>query len=270
MKFVKIILGLVAAGVLLAGGFMAGTFITQTRKVTSFAPLPAQPTFIPQQQIQPTVVPQQQFQPTAVPQQPQVALAPQTTPLAIPPQGQWGRGWWMMDSNYVPQGDWERGWMTLAPGASAGVNPNFSSQGQQGWGMYGGDYDNCGGGWQEGWNNGYGGQTNPNSNPTQTAPNTSPYYPTPTTTVSFRNNVQPIFSARCVACHGGTNGLYLDTYENILKGGVNGAVVIPGNVYNSRLAYYVYTGYMPFRSTPLTPAEIQTILDWIALGAPNN
>ena len=88
--------------------------------------------------------------------------------------------------------------------------------------------------------------------------------------VSFKDNVQPIFAARCVACHGGTNGLFLDTYENVLKGSVNGAVVIPGDVYNSRLAYYVYSGYMPFRSTPLTSTEIQTILDWIALGAPNN
>lgn len=160
-----------------------------------------------------------------------------------------------------PQGEWEHGWM---------MQPNYAPQGQQGWGMYGGDYDNCDGGWHDDWNNGYGGQTNPNSYPTQTVPNTSQTYPTPSASVSFRNNVQPIFAARCVACHGGTNGLFLDTYENVLKGGVNGAVIIPGDVYNSRLAYYVYSGYMPFRSTPLTSTEIQTILDWIALGAPNN
>jgi hypothetical protein len=207
------------------------------------------------------VVPQQQFQPTIVPQQPQATSVPQTTPLAIPPQGQWGRGWWMMDPNYVPQGEWEHGWM---------MNPNFSPQGQQGWGMHDGDYDNCDGGWHDGWNNGYGGQTNTNSYSTQTAPNTSPYYPTPSTTVSFRNNVQPIFAARCVTCHGGTNGLSLDTYENVMKGSVNGAVVVPSDVYNSRHAYYVYSGYMPFRNTPLTSTEIQTILDWIASGAPNN
>ncbi len=166
-----------------------------------------------------------------------------------------------MDPNYVPQGEWEHGWM---------MNPNFSPQGQQGWGMHDGDYDNCDGGWHDGWNNGYGGQTNTNSYSTQTAPNTSPYYPTPSTTVSFRNNVQPIFAARCVTCHGGTNGLSLDTYENVMKGSVNGAVVVPSDVYNSRLAYYVYSGYMPFRNTPLTSTEIQTILDWIASGAPNN
>lgn len=261
MKVVKIILGLVAAFVLLAGGFTAGTFITQTRAVTSFVPQPAQPSFIPQQQIQPTAVPQQQFPPTIVPQQFQGTPVPQTTPPVIPPQGQWGRGWWMMDPNYVPQGDWERGWT---------MNPNFSPQGQQGRGMYGGDYDNCDGGWHDGWNNGYGGQTNPNWNVTPSTPNSSLSYPTPSTPVSFKDNVQPIFAARCVACHGGTNGLYLDTYENVLKGGINGAVVIPGDVYNSRLAYYVYSGYMPFRNAPLTSTEVQTILDWIAQGAPNN
>lgn len=282
MKFLKIILGLAAASALLAGGFTAGTFITQTRAASFPAQQFFQPTFIPQQQYQPTIVPQQQIQPTVVPQQFQATPVPQTTLPAVPPQGQWGPGWWMMDPNYVPQGDWERGWMTLAPGASAGVDPNYAPQGQQGWGMYEWDEENREG--MRGWNNnnwggmhggmmnGYGNgwQTNPNWNLTPTVPNSSPSYPTPSSPVSFKNNVQPIFAARCVACHGGTNGLYLDTYENVMKGGNNGAVVVPGDVYNSRLAYYVYSGYMPFRSTPLTPAEIQTILDWIAAGAANN
>jgi len=259
MKVVKFLLGLVAAMTLLVGGYTAGSFITQTRAASVPMLQSAQPTFIPQQQ----------FQPTIVPRQPQATPAPQTTSPAIPPQGQWGRGWWMtlapdasagVDPNYVPQGEWERGWI---------MYPDFSSQGQRGWGMHDWGYDNCDG-FYGGRGNGYGSQTNPNWNSTPTVPNTSPSYPVPSATVSFKDNVQPIFAARCVACHGGTNGLYLDTYENILKGGVNGAVVIPGDVYNSRLAYYVYSGYMPFRSTPLTPAEIQTILDWIALGAPNN
>jgi hypothetical protein len=265
MKFVKIILGLVAAGVLLVGGFMAGTFITQTRTVNVPPQQFAQPTFVWQQQIQPTAVPQQQFQPTMVPQQPQATSAPQSAPPVIPPQGQWGQGGWMMD----PQGEWEHGWM---------MNPNYVQQGQQGWDMHDGDYENwngmhggmMNGNGMGGWDNGYGGQTNPNWNVTPTVPNGSTTYPAPTSPVSFKDNVGPIFSARCIACHGGTSGLSLDTYENVMKGGINGAVVIPSDVYNSRLAYYVYSGYMPFRNTPLTSIEIQTILDWIALGAPNN
>jgi len=255
MKVIKIILGLVAAGVLLVGGFAAGTFITQTRTTNIPAQQFVQPTFIPQQQIQPTAVPQQQFQSTIVPQQSQVTPTPQTTPPVIPSQGQWGRGGWMMN----PQGEWEHGWMMM--------DPSYAPQSQPGWGIHDGMMNGYGmhGGMLQGW------QNNPTWGVTPNTPNDSlPTYPTPTSSVSFKTDVQPIFAARCSACHGGTNGLFLDTYENVLKGGVNGAVVIPGDVYNSRLAYYVYGGYMPFRSTPLTSTEIQTILDWIALGAPNN
>ena len=110
MKVLKFILGLVAAGVLLVGGFAAGTFITQLRTANMPAQQIAQPTFIPHQQIQPTIV---------LPQL-QVTPAPQTTPPVIPPQGQWGRDWWMM-------------------------NPNYAPQGQQGWDMHDGDYENWNG-----------------------------------------------------------------------------------------------------------------------------
>ncbi len=242
MKVVKFILGLVAALGLIAGGFMAGSFITQTRVASAPVQQFSQPTFIPRQQIQPTVVPQQ----------PQGIPVPQTTSPAIPPQGQWRPGMW--ETN--PQGEWEHGWM---------MDPNY----QQGWGMHDWNGNNRNG-MHDGMMGGYGGQTNPNWNLTPTVPNGSSSYPTPSTSVSFKDNVQPIFAARCVACHGGTNGLYLDIYDNVMKGGVNGTVIIPGDVTNSRLAYYVYGGYMPFRSAPLTPAEIQTILDWIAAGALNN
>jgi len=266
MKFAKIILGLVAAVTLLAGGFTAGSFITQTRAAS-----------VPVQQfVQPTFVPQQQFQPTAIPQaQTPSTTVPQTTSPVIPTQNQWRPGMWMMDS----QGEWEQGWMTLAPGAhlpwravpgSAGVNPDYVPHGQQGWGMMHDGNSNNWNGMHGGMMGGYGWPTNPNLYTTPTAPSGSQSYPTPSSDVSFKDEVQPIFAARCVACHGGTNGLYLDTYENVMKGSMNGAVVIPGDVYNSRLAYYVYSGYMPFRNTPLTSTEIETILDWIALGAYNN
>ena len=254
MKFAKIILGLVAAVTLLAGGFTAGAFITQTRAASGAVQPFAQPTFIPQNQT--TAVPQEQTPPTTV---------PQTTSLVIPSQDQWSIGTRMMNL----ETEWEHGWMTLALGASAGVNPNFNPQGQQGWGMH--DWDgNDWNGMHGGMTQGYRWHANPNSSSTPTLPSGSQSYPTPSSDVSFKDEVQPIFAARCVACHGGTNGLYLDTYENVMKGSMNGAVVIPGAVYNSRLAYYVYSGYMPFRNTPLTSTEIETILDWIALGAYNN
>lgn len=241
MKYGKIILGLVGALILMAGGFAAGSFISQTRTTNAPAQPFIQPTFIPQEQFQPTKVPQGQVQSTAVPQ-----------------QGQWMPGWDMMNPS---SGEWEHDWM---------MNPDYAPQGQQGWGMMHNWEGNNWSGMHDSMMGGYDWQANPNSNSTPSAPNSSPSYATPSTSVSFKNDVQPIFATRCVVCHGGTNGLSLDTYDNVMKGGVNGAVIVPGDVYNSRLAYYVYSGYMPFRNTPLTSTEIQTILDWIALGAPNN
>ena len=88
--------------------------------------------------------------------------------------------------------------------------------------------------------------------------------------VSFSDEVQPIFTARCVACHGGTSGLYLNSYDNLMRGGARGAEVVPGDPNNSRLIQYVSRGYMPFRNQPLTNAEIQTLVDWVVTGAPNN
>ena len=240
MKVVKIILGLVGAGILLAGSFMAGTFITHVRVAGGPVEQAIQPTYTWQQPNQPTVIPQEQDQSTAIPQ-----------------QGQLMPGWGMMNP---PQGEWEHGWM---------MDPNYAPQGQQHWDMHDWNGNNRGD-MHDGMMGGYNWKTNPNGN---SAPNATPIpqsYPTSSTPISFKDTVQPILAARCVACHGGTNGLYLDTYENILKGSVNGAVVLPGDVYNSRLAYYVYSGYMPFRNTQLSSIEIQSILDWIAAGAPNN
>lgn len=249
---IKVLLGLVAACALLAGGFAAGTFITQTRAANAPAKQPNQQTFTFQPQAQSTASLQGQVQTSANSQPLQTTAFPQTTPLPIPPQDQWGSGWWMMDPNSTTQ-QGQQGW-----GMGGWNNGGSRGQGQQCCGMYGGMMD------------GYGQQNNPNYYSTPAAPGNSPAYPTPSAPVSFKAEVQPIFAERCVSCHGGTSGLYLGTYENILKGGNNGAVVIPGDVYNSRLAYYVYSSYMPYRATPLSSVEIQTILDWIASGAPNN
>jgi len=182
MKIVNIILGFVAAGILLVGGYTAGTYIGQT-------------------------------------------------------------------PNDIQQGGSERGWM---------MDPNDMLQGQYGQGNGGGGGMMHSGMMGNNWNN-----------MPYTSGNSSTY-PTPSASVSYKNDVQPIFTARCVACHGGTSGLSLDTYENVMRGGVYGADIYPGNVYNSRLAHFVSSGYMPYGNIPLTSTEVKTILDWIAEGAPNN
>lgn len=95
--------------------------------------------------------------------------------------------------------------------------------------------------------------------------------PAPTTArVSYREDVQPIFDARCVACHGGTQGLYLTDFASALRGGSNGPVLVPGDPTGSRLIQYVVRGYMPRTGEPLTQAEIQTLVNWVAAGAPDN
>lgn len=94
--------------------------------------------------------------------------------------------------------------------------------------------------------------------------------PTTTTAVSFKTDIQPIFEARCVICHGGTAGLVLNNYENILRGGMHGAAVIPGDPVNSRLIQYVSSGYMPAGGPPLTQSQIQALVNWVAAGAPDN
>jgi len=94
--------------------------------------------------------------------------------------------------------------------------------------------------------------------------------PTTTAPVSYKADIQPIFNARCVKCHGGIEGLYLDNYANVLRGSMHGPIILPGNPANSRLIQYVSAGYMPSGGPPLTQSEIQMLVNWVAIGAPEN
>lgn len=191
------------------------------------------------------------------------------------PQGYWGNCYYPQNgiTVTVPYGygcGWDDGWMGGMMGwPGYGFNPQTNVTGTvpYGYGMMGNwDHGWMMGGWGHGmmmggWRNRWGGYIP--SAPTQPpAPSNSP--------VSFKSDVQPIFTARCVACHGGIAGLYLNSYDNVMRGGVHGAAVVPGDSNNSRLIQYVSSGYMPFRNPPLTAAQIQTLVDWVAAGAPNN
>src|SRR5574341_1477934 len=81
--------------------------------------------------------------------------------------------------------------------------------------------------------------------------------------VSFLRDVQPIFDARCITCHGGTQGLYLNSYEHVMAGGWHGAIVVPGNPDASRLIRYVQSGYMPYGGPPLTASQIALLITWV-------
>lgn len=93
------------------------------------------------------------------------------------------------------------------------------------------------------------------------------------TNVSYVNDVYPIFEASCVKCHGVEStkeGLDMLTYDNLMAGSRNGAVVIPGNSNESVLVDLIVRGKMPNRGPDLSPEQIQIITDWVNQGALNN
>lgn len=95
----------------------------------------------------------------------------------------------------------------------------------------------------------------------------------PATEVSYARDVYPILESRCATCHMGefvSEGLDMNTYESLVEGSQNGPVIVPGDAGDSLLVEMVSEGKMPKRGQKLTPAQIQTITDWINAGAPNN
>ena len=88
--------------------------------------------------------------------------------------------------------------------------------------------------------------------------------------VSFKKDVRPILNARCVVCHGGVAGLYLNSYNSILRGNMDGPVIVPYDPASSRLIQVVSSGYMPLGGPPLTQAQVRTLSSWVTAGAPNN
>lgn len=56
--------------------------------------------------------------------------------------------------------------------------------------------------------------------------------------VTFAQDIQPLFQASCVRCHGSERpkgGLRLTSLENVLKGSKDGKVILPGNSRESPL-----------------------------------
>jgi mono/diheme cytochrome c family protein len=96
----------------------------------------------------------------------------------------------------------------------------------------------------------------------------------PTTAASFSEDVYPILQENCQACHNASTALGgwdASSYESVTTSGNNAPAVIPGDAVNSLLAQRIQgIGKLMPPSGSLPPAEIQTILDWIASGANND
>jgi uncharacterized membrane protein len=92
----------------------------------------------------------------------------------------------------------------------------------------------------------------------------------------YAQHVHPVFEAKCIACHGGGTekaGLRLDSYSAVMRGGKDGAVIVPGKPETSMLLARVTLSpgdqhFMPAEGrTPLTSDEVSWIRGWIRGGA---
>ena len=91
---------------------------------------------------------------------------------------------------------------------------------------------------------------------------------------SFNADIAPILTNRCAIakCHvvDGPHDIDLRTYDTLIKGGDEGAIVIAGDAMESEMVEEIAEGKMPPEGPPLDAAQIQLIIDWINEGAKNN
>ncbi|MBS0263353.1 MAG: PSD1 domain-containing protein [Planctomycetes bacterium] len=86
----------------------------------------------------------------------------------------------------------------------------------------------------------------------------------------FTAEIQPLLKRHCVKCHGPAKQeaqLNLSTASGVIRGGMNGAVLVPHDVGNSLLWKRVADDEMPPES-PLSEDEKALLKNWIAAGAP--
>lgn len=93
---------------------------------------------------------------------------------------------------------------------------------------------------------------------------TLPIYPE--APLNWNALIGPILAARCGACHGGTAGLYLDSYQGLLAGGNLGPAIVPGKADESLLVQLQREGH----PNSLAPRELEWIIEWINAGVPES
>jgi hypothetical protein len=84
---------------------------------------------------------------------------------------------------------------------------------------------------------------------------------------TFNANIGPIFVAHCIVCHSGpgaTAGLDLSTYTSVIKGSVNGPVIVFGNSAGSKLVQIQNSLHF----ANLSAAELELVKRWIDANAP--
>jgi hypothetical protein len=92
-------------------------------------------------------------------------------------------------------------------------------------------------------------------------------------TLTFAANILPIFQRYgCTGCHGGSGGLFVGSVSQLLKGGVHGAAIVPGNGSGSNIIKKLspnppFGSRMPEGGPYLPDSTIQVIKTWIDEGA---
>ena len=92
--------------------------------------------------------------------------------------------------------------------------------------------------------------------------------PAPVTAITWAGGLGDLLKTKCTACHGspsGLGGLDLSTYEGALKGGNSGAGVVPSDPQASGIVRIQSQGGHPGQ---LTDSELETVIQWIEAGAP--
>ena len=100
----------------------------------------------------------------------------------------------------------------------------------------------------------------------------------PASSTPNQHDVVPIMLRRCAACHGRHQqlaGLDLRSRTAMMQGGKSGPAIVPGKPEESLLIKKVHAGEMPplerlveVSVKPIEPAEVETLVKWIAAGAP--
>jgi len=88
----------------------------------------------------------------------------------------------------------------------------------------------------------------------------------PESPLTWDDLIGPILAARCAPCHGGTAGLYLDTYEGAMAGGNFGPAIVPGDADASLLIELQRQGH----PNSLPEKELDWMIQWINAGAPES
>jgi hypothetical protein len=105
---------------------------------------------------------------------------------------------------------------------------------------------------------------------------------------TFKKDVFPVIQKHCLPCHAEDNfnpsELSLDSYDQLMQGGKNGAPVVAGKASESMLLKKLgekppFGDRMPLnkkqviaegKAKYLSPAELKIIAEWINSGAKNN